>query len=271
MTALRRVTGMDHRLITPYNPRANGRVERMVGLAKQVLKKMIYGDLWSWNLFVPFLMRVINSRISSLTGSSPLSLMFNRTPRELRDYTAGDPAPPVSLDRWKEYQDKVLSVIYPAIYLKIKGVRQKQIDHWKKTRRIVSPTALPPGSLVTIKDLLRSDKMAPRYVGRYMVVQQTQSGNYVLRQEDGKLLDRHVPIDQIKVINRGDSDTSASSDDVYEVEAILDHRGDPGNYEFLVQWKGPWKPTWEPQRHILDDQLLRHYWYRVTQTHSSRV
>ena len=161
-------------------------------------------------------------------------------------------------------------MIYPAVHLRIKGVRQQQIDHWSKTRRIVSPTSIPVGSLVTIKDVLRSDKMAPRYVGRYTVVQHTQRGNYVLRQEDGKLLDRHVPIDHIKVVHRDATASAVASSEVWEVETIKEHRGTPGNYEFLVQWKGPYEPSWEPQRNILDDQLLRHYWYRVTK-HSGRV
>jgi hypothetical protein len=78
------------------------------------------------------------------------------------------------------------------------------------------------------------------------------------------LLDRHVPVDHIKVLHR-DTAAAAAISEVYEVETLLDHRGSAGNYEFLVQWKGDYEPSWEPQKNIMDDQLLRHYWYRVTQ------
>jgi hypothetical protein len=50
---------------------------------------------------------------------------------------------------------------------------------------------------------------------------------------------------------------------IYEVEKILDHRGSPGSYEYLVHWKGYNNPTdnsWEPASSFLDDSTIQAYW-----------
>jgi hypothetical protein len=55
---------------------------------------------------------------------------------------------------------------------------------------------------------------------------------------------------------------------LYEVHSILDHRGSPGFYEYLVRWKGYDNPTdnsWEPLSSFVDDSVLHSYWsYRST-------
>ena len=41
--ALVRITGIDHRLISPYNPRADGKVERVIGSTMSIIKKLLHG------------------------------------------------------------------------------------------------------------------------------------------------------------------------------------------------------------------------------------
>ena len=54
-------------------------------------------------------------------------------------------------------------------------------------------------------------------------------------------------------------------DEHYEVQAIIQHRGTPGNYEYLIHWKGyddPEDNTWEPSSHIDDPKIIETYWAR---------
>jgi transposase InsO family protein len=75
---LTRVGGVDHRLVAPYNPRANGAAESGVKLTKSALVKMCGGNVQDFDLFLPGVQRAINARRSARTGAQPHFLMFGR-------------------------------------------------------------------------------------------------------------------------------------------------------------------------------------------------
>ena len=96
------------------------------------------------------------------------------------------------------------------------------------------PESIASGSTVMIKDPTRNNKFEPKYIGPYTIIRRARNGAYVLKDTDGDILDRHVPIDQIKIISK----TSREKDkNTFVVDKILKHRGAPGDYEYLVRWK----------------------------------
>ena len=52
--ALVKLVGVDHRLISQYNPRADGKVERSIRTVMSIIKKLLHGNEENWNLFIPF-------------------------------------------------------------------------------------------------------------------------------------------------------------------------------------------------------------------------
>jgi len=260
LRALVNLTGMEHRLISPYNPRADGKVERSIRTVCMVIKKMLHGTNKYWPLFVPFAQLAFNSKISSLTLSSPFSLMFARDPNPLCDYTGDEPTM-VNLDDWKQYQRKLLSIIYPAISDRIVSVKMRQSESSDSNRHVVSPSAIPSGSTVMVKDPVRRNKFEPAYIGPYTVVRRSRGGAYVLKDAAGDLLDRHVPIDQLKLIARRQRRIDKDRP-IYEVDSILDYRGEPGSYQYLVHWKDfpDSDNTWEPASSFLDNSVIESYW-----------
>lgn len=259
LRALVKVTGIDHRLISPYNPRADGKVERSIGTVMSTIKKLLHGTSTHWPLFVPFAQLSFNHKIASLTGSSPFSLMFGRQLNEMTDYTAHEPHP-VSLDDWKAQQEKILSLIYPAISERIRLSKSKMIQSLNKHRRVLLHSAFPPGAVVMLKDPHRQNKFEPTYIGPYTIVRRTRNGAYSLRDATGELLDRHVPPDQLKLVSRKARPVDLENN-VYEVEKILAHRGSPGQYEYETKWKNYRETTWEPSSSFHDTALIRDYWH----------
>jgi hypothetical protein len=259
--ALIKLTGMDQRLISPYNPRADGKVERAIGIVVMIIKKMLHGTSKHWPLFVPFAQLTYNSKVSSLTASSPFALMFAREPNPLCDYTDEEPVM-VDLDNWNQYQRKVLSLIYPAMSDRIMGLKLRQSEQFNRNHRLISPQTFPSGATVMIKDPSRQNKFEPSYIGPYTIIRRSRGGAYVLKDATGDLLDRHVPADQMKLIARRKRRIDTDQP-IYEVQSILDHRGSTGSYEYLVQWKGYDNPTdnsWEPASSFLDDSVIQSYW-----------
>lgn len=261
LRALVQINGIDHRLISPYNPRADGKVERSIQTVMMVIKKLLHGTNRHWPLFVPFAQLSFNTKVSSLTESTPFALMFNRELNEMKDYSGTEPNP-ISLDDWKSHQQRVLSLIYPAISDKVRASKDKMVQSLNKHRRVLLQNSIPAGSTVMLIDPIRANKFEPKYVGPYTVVRRSRNGNYVLRDATGDLLDRHVPPDQLKVVAKKPR-SSDRRNNVYEVERILKHQGNPGSYEYLTKWKGYEEPSWEPQNNFLDDHIIQEYWKSV--------
>lgn len=260
LRSLVKITGIEQRFISPYNPRADGKVERSIGSVMMIIKKMLHGTSNHWPLFVSFAQLTFNNKISALTGSTPFSLMFGRTLNDLKDYSQQPPTP-ISLDEWKEHQQKILSLIYPAISVRTKSSKEKLMQSLNKHRRLLLPSAFPTGSTVMIIDVTRRNKFEPKYVGPYTIVRRSRGGAYVLKDMSGDLLDRHVPADQMKLLSRSKRKLDIDNP-VYEVDNIVSHRGAPGKYEYLVHWKDYPESdrTWEPASHFLDDTCIQDYW-----------
>jgi len=264
LRALVKVTGIEHRFISAYNPRADGKVERSIGTVTMIIKKLLHGTTNHWPLFVPFAQIAFNNKISSLTATSPFVLMFNRSVNDLKDYSTDPDAPIlISLDDWKAFQEKIISLIYPAISERIISGKNKLVQSLNKNRKQLLPTAFPTGSTVMIIDPHRSNKFEPKYIGPYTIVRRSRNGNYVLKDltPTGDILDRHVPADQLKMISKSKRQIDEEQP-LFDVNRIVKHRGEPGFYEYLVDWTGYTadEQTWESASSFLDDTVIKKYW-----------
>ena len=260
LAALVKITGIERRFISPYNPRADGKVERSIGTVMLIIKKLLHGTNIHWPLFVSFAQLTFNSKVSSLTGSTPFALMFGRPLNDLKDYSS-DPPSTIPLDHWKAHQEKIVSLIYPAISERIRSGKDKLIQSINKHRRLLLPSSFPAGSTVMIVDPDRQNKFEPKYIGPYIIVRRSHGGAYVLKDAVGDLLDRKVPPDQMKLISKSKRDVDITNP-IFYVDHIVEHRGSPDSYEYLVHWKDfpEEERTWEPATNFLDDSVIKKYW-----------
>ena len=119
--------------------------------------------------------------------------------------------------------------------------------------------SLPTGATVMLIDPIRKNKFEPKYIGPYTIARRARNGAYVLRDGTGDVLDRHVPLDQLKLLSK----RQLSNNNIYEVQSIVNHRGEAGNYEYETKWKGYNEITWEPQSNFLDDGVIKKYWSTI--------
>ncbi|SAL94830.1 hypothetical protein, partial, partial [Absidia glauca] len=232
---LHKAMGIDRRFSTPYHPRGNGVAERYVQTAKLIINKEIEGTRKDWDWFVPSAQLAMNHKVSKRLQTPPFSLMFARhmnTPYVLTD----DPntttkLQPIAYDDLVKRLDYMADVVFPAIKERTQLVIDAQKDTFDRTHRIID---FPIGSLVVARLPTRTNKLAPIYDGPFTVMQKTQNGTYLLKDSTGALTPRNYVPSELKLISQ-DEDLDG---DIYEIQAIIDHRGTPGRREYKVRWKG---------------------------------
>lgn len=254
-----KTNAIDHRLTTPYNPRANGVAERSVQTAMGVIKKMLTGATKSWSQYVPFIQLAINTKIADIHGSAPFSLMFARAFNDFQDYSA------ITIDKtsWNEITKRhefITSILYPSIQAKSKNTKDNMAKRFNRDRKIVK-NPFPVGASVMIKDVTRTSKMDPRYEGPFTVVRRNAGGAYILQDATGSLLSRNVPINHMKMITK---DSGTPEDNAFEIEAIINHQGAAPRYKYLVKWKGysDDNNSWVPAADFNDVDIIKKYWKR---------
>ena len=275
--ALTRKLGVNQRFISEYNPRADGKVERAIRTVKSTVMKLLHGATVYWPLHLPFVQYAYNNKVQTLTGSTPFSLMFGRTANAPNDYRT-DPATnlPINVAEWRKHQEHVLSLIFPAINARVAGQQAAYRDRLDDKRKRIVTEELVPGTRVRIKDpkYLSAPRPSqePPYIGPYYVVRQNKYGAYILKDVHDHVLDRSVPIDQIKVNAAPDilptvtedaaRSQPAAGDQEYDVEKILEHRHNNGQIEYLVKWKGYRlsESTWENEHQFTDTAIIDRYW-----------
>lgn len=74
-----------------------------------------------------------------------------------------------------------------------------------------------------------------------------------------------MPTQQIKLIHANKASINDTLNDHYEVQAIIAHKGTPGDYKYLVHWLGyndPTMNTWQPASDFDYKLHIELYWAR---------
>jgi hypothetical protein len=212
----------------------------------------------------------MNVKYTRLHKSRPYSIVFNRQPNGLADYSKIDPTPSSEMADEKIINERyrfVQDVLVPAISKRI--LETQSTDHAKfaKKHKIID-TPYPIGSQVMIKNAHRQNKLDERYEGPYLIHKVTDNGAYTLMDKTGALLSRDVPTHHI-VYKAAANLTPTTSDEFtenhYEIQAVVDHKSLSGSYLYRVQWKGfpdPEEDTWEPVESFDSTKHIELYWGR---------
>ncbi|KAK4515594.1 uncharacterized protein ATC70_010545 [Mucor velutinosus] len=268
--AMMDISGIDHRLSLGYNPLGNSVSESFIKICKLTTIKLLKGKRDQWEHFIPWVNYCINVKYARLHKSRPYTLLFNRQPNGLADYSKVDYSKRLEkadnrlIDkRYRFVQD----VLIPAISKRIVDTQNADHANFAKKHKVIAEP-YPIGSKVMIKNVHRQNKLDERYEGPYLIRSITDKGSYVLADKTGALLSRDVPTHHIKyqvAANPQPITIDEFSAEHYEIQAVIDHRGSPGNYEYKVKWKGfddPSEDTWEPVKNFDSAKHIELYWAR---------
>ena len=263
---LSELCSIDRRLISSYNPRADGGIERTIKDVSSVILKLINGARADWFFMVGQTQLWVNLRTSSVHGSTPFTVMHARVINGFENYNNESTRKlrAMTHDEIKKRYQHAKEILFPTVAYKTADINaRRRIDHDVHFKTLTSP--FPDGSIVMMQQTNRKSKMEPKYIGPFKVLRMTQGNSFVLQDMMGDVYPKNVPAWRLKLIANDDDDYKFDDDDVYEVEAIVNHKGKPGNYMYKVKWAGfpDSENTWEPIENINAPRLIHDYWARI--------
>jgi hypothetical protein len=198
LALLNKRLGIQHRLTAAYNPRANGKAENAVKLAKISLFKMTLREPRSWPAYLPSVQQSLNLRAPEKTLTAPFFLMFGRV------FTAAascfDEADPDHLDEWVAHLRTITKAVFPALNVRQDAYNIRVARSHDKFHLIDSP--FEPGSLVMRRIPGILPKSQPRFEGPFRVVAfSKKSGSYTIQALAGPSPDHKIPHQQLKLID----------------------------------------------------------------------
>ncbi|KAI8968740.1 hypothetical protein BDB01DRAFT_709755, partial [Pilobolus umbonatus] len=193
--------------------------------------------------------------------------MYNRQPNGFQDYSNLRPTIRMEKSDSKYIDDKlkyVRETVIPALADRIKELQTDDHLKFNKTHRIIKDNSFLK---VMITNVTRSSKMQERWLGPFIIKGYTSNGSYILEDLTGSLLSRDIPTQQIRLIQSGSKRTpNELKEKHFEVQAIVNHRGTPGNYEYYVHWVGyddqKKYNTWQTVDTFDSMKPIQDYWAR---------
>lgn len=269
---LTRAYGVEVRLISAYHPAADGQVERKNEEVSRLLKKYCNGNYIDWKAWLPLVQIALNDGVLKRTGSTAFALMFNRPFNNFLDFRNIAPLGSVDaitaalaahLDSWNAFRSAVL----PAIRQRNLERRAEQSAALDSHRRRAPDFKV--GDRVYVLDTMADtiSKWDAKRHGPYVIMEKHMGGTYSIADATGNVVPTRFTVDRLTPTTK-EMPTKDTDEEVYEIEAIRDHRLAPAGathhskYEFLVHWRGypSEDDSWEPEEHFSDPGAIRQYW-----------
>lgn len=248
--------GIDHRMSSAYSPRTNGLVERTNRTWTTIIRKLAFFCQHLWPKFLPITQLFMNDRIARPIGTSPFEALFCRKMNLFQNYSdttpsSSDPSPDQTVARIIRAQTE----LWPNLLMRSVKNHENMAQSFNEKASLASYEV---GDIVFIRNPT-TGKLDPLFDGPFRIVNKTAANTYDIIDLAGNPFHRRVTTSQIKLALSRDW---PSDNDVFEFEEILDHRGSPDNWEFLVKWKNfPLEEaSWVSQKDFTDPRVLKKYW-----------
>ena len=225
--------GVEHRVTSSYNPRANGLTERANQSLISALRKHVETDHLSWPHWLDWVLFAYRTRVHTSTNFSPFEILFGRKANNFSDWRSKpDTSKILELEvRSNEIKNLFENTIQKAkINIEKSQVRQKITQD---KRHNVLDSDLEIGTKVMVKNDDRLiKKLESKYRGPFTIVSITKDKNYILEDVLKVQLDRSVPLHKLKIVALEDKEPYV------EIEKIISHKIVSEKPLYLVKWKG---------------------------------
>lgn len=252
-------------LSSAYHPQSDGQTERLNQTLEQMLRTYIQADERAWERLLPALELAYNCTSHSSTEHSPFELMIGENPVTAENIDViGDLAPTLSPPMTKLFRqlcDRAQSHIQRALWRQKTYADSRRRDAEFQVGDLVwlSSRHLPPVNACS--------KFEPRFRGPFKVVEKIGRAAYRLalpsiyschdvfhvsllvkdRPRDPAMISKEAAVGWLPI-----ADAEGKPTDIYEVDYIMEQRGEGDDALYLVKWRGMAedRATWEPASNL---------------------
>ena len=260
--------GVEHRVTSSYNPRANGLTERVNQTIVQALRKHVENDQIAWPKWLDWVLFAYRTRIHSSTGFTPFELLFGRKANSFEDWKS---SPDQSKSLELENRSNEIKDLFESTVVKAKAnIDRNQITQkkYQDLSKNILETTLGIGSKVMVKnDDKLIKKLESRYRGPYTIIGISENNNYVLEDVLKVKLDFSVPLHKLKIVS-----LEEKSDKFVEIEKIISHKVSEGKPLYLVKWRnlGAKDNSWVKPEDFASMKFVNDYVKSISNTRTSR-
>lgn len=276
--------GTEVRFSTAYHPQTDGQTERENRTISQVMRTVVDEQQDDWDRYLPLVEMALNSAVQASTGMSPYKMVYGRemvlpVDRKLETrVTTENPAVEELGKRMEEIWKKATDEIEKAKKRQERNAngRRRKEEFRVGDKVMVSTEEM---RLIGTRELNKSVKFLPKYIGPFEVEQVKNRNAYKIRLPPSFRMEPVINITRLKRYVDGESmfpDREVKEDRPagerledanggaveWEVEAIWGERGTGRRKQYLVKWKGypMWENTWEPSENLENAQgVLEQY------------
>ena len=274
LTELYRTMLIDPTLTIAYSKQENAMVERANKEVMRHMRTYVF-DLKSykrWHAMLPLVQRIMNKNVHSSIGCAPADLLLSTAAAATVDMF---PNAAANVGKWTGEVLKLQRKLLNRSYIIQHGLDNA---HRQATASKVTDASYAKGSLVLVTypetkmGSLPPTKFHPKLRGPYEVAS-SNGDAYTLKNLVTGKLENEVHISRLRAyvhdaMHSDPAKVAQTDDHEFDVEAILDHVGDPkrkSDMEFRVRWKGYGSEDddWLPWKALRDNIYLHQYLRRV--------
>ena len=265
-----KMLGITRRLSTAFHPQTDGATERMNSTIETYLRAFVNWDQNNWAALCPAAQIAVKGRTAESTKVSPFFLQHGyemdpvHLPEDLNDLHRSATRPELSAQRLVEKFQQTVEFVQAAM-----AEAQQEQERQANRRRTEAPQ-LRVGDRVWLQygqqlSHGRPSKKLDWKNSKFRVVEVLEGGNVRLDTPPGI----HPTFHQERLRLAGNdpmpgqrqSDWQPDSIEVdgqeeWLVDSILGEKGKGKSRKYLVQWMGYESPSWEPAKHLENNEAL---------------
>ena len=257
-------------LSTAWHPQTDGQTERLNRTIEQMMRTYIQSREEDWPQLLPALELAYNCTPHSATGLSPFEVMIGENPVRTQDLDVIDSFPSLPAPQ----MTKAFRLLVDRAAVHLEQAKAQQKAYADQARRQLE---FNEGDLVWVSTrymaLSGNRKFQQRYIGPYPVLQRIGKVAYKLELPPSMTVHPVFHVSLLVPHKPRPADMSTPPDwepveeqdgelPTYEVEHILDQKGEGQEARYLVKWKGfpDSAATWEPLSNLTNcARALRHF------------
>jgi hypothetical protein len=271
ITELNKIIQLDHLLIVPYHPQANGIVERRNREINKHLRAMVLEQhiIDNWSRYLPLINRILNTTYDRSIGTYPSKIIFGDMLKTALPYII--PIKDPTNVPTHQYLQDLKKAQLQLIEASQKYIQKQKENRESKYSQIYPESKYDLGEYVLVKHPNKpASKLNAVYRGPMVILDNPHPDIYtvadlITNKQYSMHVTRLVKFHVAATLTPDDIIALAASDvNEQVVQAILDHRGNPkkkSSLEFLIRWEGQdsTEDTWETYANIKDVQALDEY------------